>query len=133
MDANVALSIAQNIYVSSNGNIGQVLDWLEQSQPNHLDYVMGFITENIEIDKPEEGDAPRLPWYCNESEDVYWPAYKKLLLSKGNQWVEAAESIESTTFSILNQFPNPTLRKDKFVGLVIGDVQSGKTAHFTEF
>jgi len=131
LDANVALNIAQNIYVSSNGNLREVLDWLEQSQPNHLDYVMGFITENIEIDKPEEGDAPRLPWYRAESEDVYWPAYKKLLLSKGVQWVEAAESIESTTFSILNQFPNPSLGEDKFVGLVIGDVQSGKTAHFT--
>lgn len=119
------------MYIRSDGDISAVEQWVKENCEENLDFIMGFLQPSVELDKPEDGDEPRAPWYHNESTDIFWPNYKKLLQSKGDNWLEAVESIESTTFTIMNQLPNPDFENDKFTGLIIGDVQSGKTAHFT--
>ena len=108
-----------------------VNEYISQFCEQHAGFINSYLNGTVELDKPEEGDEPQLPWYTNEDSDIFWPKYKQLLLSKGRKWEEAVESIEATTFSILNQMPNPLSPENKFTGLVVGDVQSGKTAHFT--
>ena len=71
-------------------------------------------------------------WYSGP-EAVYgeWPAYKRRLMQRTPA---AVESVDDTTNRILTRCADPSssssLRGDKRKGLVIGFVQSGKTANY---
>lgn len=74
------------------------------------------------------------PWYTPESQRSrphYWPAYRKLLVAKG--WSpHAIAGLDVATDQVVERLADPT---DEEVyqskGLVVGYVQSGKTANFT--
>ncbi|MFI5862822.1 Z1 domain-containing protein [Streptomyces sp. NPDC051546] len=74
------------------------------------------------------------PWYTPESQRSrphYWPAYRKLLADKG--WPpHAIAGLDVATDQVVERLADPT---DEEVyqskGLVVGYVQSGKTANFT--
>lgn len=57
-----------------------------------------------------------------------WQLYKKCLLEKGFK-KDSVDNIESTSIKILHRLNNNTVDKDAVKGLVIGNVQSGKTAN----
>ncbi|WP_051748532.1 Z1 domain-containing protein [Terribacillus saccharophilus] len=62
----------------------------------------------------------------------FWPRYEKYLLDEKNWGKDTVESIDSTTNEILNCIGNPQVDSDfDNRGLVLGYVQSGKTANFT--
>ncbi|MEW2081431.1 Z1 domain-containing protein, partial [Streptomyces sp. NPDC005283] len=73
-------------------------------------------------------------WYSKDTAAVrpfYWTAYQSLLRSK--RWSEAAiASLDEASHSVVERLSDPT-REDAFGarGLVVGYVQSGKTANFT--
>ncbi|MEU2976125.1 Z1 domain-containing protein [Streptomyces hirsutus] len=75
------------------------------------------------------------PWYTPQSQQGrawYWPAYRRLL-SEGKHWPETAiASLDQASDRVVERLANPT---DEVVyqakGLVVGYVQSGKTANFT--
>lgn len=74
------------------------------------------------------------PWYTPQSRQVrpwYWTSYRKLLESKG--WPdEAVSSLDIASDQVVERLADPTRREAyQAKGLVVGYVQSGKTANFT--
>ncbi len=66
--------------------------------------------------------------YCPNSEDTAWKCYIKRLQSKGfNQ--ESIDAISHSTLKVLKQLSADTTNSCARKGLVIGNVQSGKTAN----
>ncbi|MEU3303740.1 Z1 domain-containing protein [Streptomyces sp. NPDC006678] len=74
------------------------------------------------------------PWYSREraaARSFYWDAYAELLRRKG--WSDAAvSSLDEASRSVVERLSDP-IRRDAYGarGLVVGYVQSGKTANFT--
>lgn len=74
------------------------------------------------------------PWYDEErraDHDFYWRAYRGVLERKG--WdVEALATLDRSTTEIVQRLADPSAAKGyQTKGLVVGHVQSGKTANFT--
>ncbi|WP_329385058.1 Z1 domain-containing protein [Streptomyces sp. NBC_01351] len=74
------------------------------------------------------------PWYTPQSQlsrPHYWPAYRGLLAAKG--WpADAVAALDAATDQVVERLADPTdseVYQSK--GLVVGYVQSGKTANFT--
>jgi len=75
------------------------------------------------------------PWYLSEAQgrdDFYWRHYLQLLASKPGFDGRAVASLDAATTSVVERLADPT-RTDRYQakGLVVGYVQSGKTANFT--
>lgn len=74
------------------------------------------------------------PWYTPQAQQGrqwYWPAYRRLLAEKG--WPErAVAGLDIATDRVVERLADPT-RPEAYQskGLVVGYVQSGKTANFT--
>ncbi|WP_164518532.1 Z1 domain-containing protein [Brachybacterium sp. EE-P12] len=76
-------------------------------------------------------DGGRPEWYSGAKTRIgEWPAYRRRL-EQGGLPTDAVESIHRSTDRILRQCANPRAVGDRRKGLVIGYVQSGKTANFT--
>lgn len=76
-------------------------------------------------------DGGRPDWYGGARTQVgEWPSYRKRLEDSGLPGAAVA-SIHRSTERILAQSANPKAVGDRRKGLVIGYVQSGKTANFT--
>ncbi|WP_328970283.1 Z1 domain-containing protein [Streptomyces sp. NBC_00239] len=74
------------------------------------------------------------PWYTPQSQRSrphYWPAYRKLLSDKS--WPEhAVAGLDMATDQVVERLADPTDEAAyQSKGLVVGYVQSGKTANFT--
>jgi hypothetical protein len=75
------------------------------------------------------------PWYTPErriAREFYWPHYKDHLSSRPGFSAEAVEALDLATDDVVQRLSDPTadhLYQSK--GLVVGYVQSGKTANFT--
>lgn len=74
------------------------------------------------------------PWYTSErrtTHDFYWKSYRGVLERKG--WdVEALATLDRSTAEIVQRLADPSAAKGyQSKGLVVGHVQSGKTANFT--
>ncbi|MER7909024.1 Z1 domain-containing protein [Streptomyces sp. NPDC096068] len=74
------------------------------------------------------------PWYTPQSQQGrswYWPAYQRLLAEKG--WSETAVAgLDMATDRVVERLADPTSPVAyQSKGLVVGHVQSGKTANFT--
>lgn len=77
-------------------------------------------------------DADYEDWYSNGPlTDSYWGRYKRYLLDDVGFSDSVVNAIDSSTSSIVNLLGNPK-KNISFAkkGLVIGDVQSGKTANY---
>ena len=66
----------------------------------------------------------RSDWY-------YWPELRTYLLGYKNWPAASVRSLDETTDRILGQLTNPIVEQFDIRGLVVGYVQSGKTANFT--
>jgi hypothetical protein len=74
------------------------------------------------------------PWYTPQSQQGrswYWPAYRNLLAEKG--WPETAiADLDTASDHVVERLADPTAEAAyQSKGLVVGYVQSGKTANFT--
>ncbi|MCU0114874.1 Z1 domain-containing protein [Curtobacterium poinsettiae] len=74
------------------------------------------------------------PWYDESrkaAHDFYWRAYRAVLEGKG--WdVEALATLDRSTTEIVQRLADPSSAEGyQTKGLVVGHVQSGKTANFT--
>ncbi|MYW01551.1 endonuclease [Streptomyces sp. SID3343] len=74
------------------------------------------------------------PWYTEEvarHHDHYWSAYREMLLAK--KWApEAVAALGRNTTRVVERLADPTCAQAyQSKGLVVGYVQSGKTANFT--
>lgn len=86
------------------------------------------ITKKIALCDPE--DLPE-PWYRGPSEfDIFWPSLKQLLESDPG-WAAAVPSLDDSSTDIVGLLSDPHSEVIRTRGLVLGHVQSGKTANFT--
>jgi hypothetical protein len=83
----------------------------------------------IEISKKFE------PWYSSAKElrtSVYWDDYERYLRDTKKWSADAIASLDETTTDVIERLSDPTRSTVKQTkGLVVGYVQSGKTANFT--
>lgn len=71
------------------------------------------------------------PWYTGPSEhDIFWPGLKKLLENDPG-WVSAVPSLDEASTDVVGLLADPHSPSIHTRGLVLGHVQSGKTANFT--
>lgn len=75
-------------------------------------------------------DAPE-PWYTGPSaEDLFWPAFKSTLEADPG-WRDAVASLDAASTDVVGLLAAPHSPTIATRGLVLGHVQSGKTANFT--
>ncbi len=88
-----------------------------------------FVDETVVI------SAPWQRWYTAEraaSHEFYWPRYRDFLLSTRGWAEENVSALDIATTSIVERLADPTrVEAHQSKGLVVGYVQSGKTANFT--
>ncbi|PND52138.1 MULTISPECIES: Z1 domain-containing protein [Rhodococcus] len=99
-----------------------VSEWLTMHYPPH--------EEGTIVISSDEWD----PWYISERRHgrFYWDAYERHLLEVKKWPALAVQDLDNASDQILERLADPT-RKEAFQskGLVVGYVQSGKTANFT--
>ena len=84
-------------------------------------------TKQALFDPEDEGE----PWYGGPSEyDVFWPDLRAAL-EADPAWVEAVPSLDESSTDIVGLLADPHSPSIRTRGLVLGYVQSGKTANFT--
>ncbi|WP_166844725.1 Z1 domain-containing protein [Isoptericola sp. BMS4] len=80
-------------------------------------------------DKPEDWD----PWYTDAiaaERSFYWAGYRRVLERKMSG--DAVNELDRVTHEVVRRLADPTRREPyQSKGLVVGHVQSGKTANFT--
>lgn len=78
-------------------------------------------------------DASRGEWInqCDRSTWYYWRTLREYLLGVRNWSRESVRSLDEVTNQILGQLEAPATEQFNVRGLVLGYVQSGKTANFT--
>jgi hypothetical protein len=89
--------------------------------------------ESIEmLRKPATLIGARKSWYAGPSEfDVYWPALKKYLREQKGWKEDVVDTVDESSSKVLSCVDFPGIHQFKTKGLVVGYVQSGKTANFT--
>lgn len=79
-------------------------------------------------------DATHQSWYlAHHNDGFYWNRYRKYLENTKRWSPEVVRRLHETTNSIMDDLGDPTNKKRYFQrrGLLLGDVQSGKTATYT--
>ncbi|MEQ3725262.1 Z1 domain-containing protein [Alcanivorax sp.] len=72
----------------------------------------------------------RMPWYSGPSaQSSNWDAYRSFLMEKG--WENTIPSIDESSSGVVASLYNPGTPRYESRGLVLGYVQSGKTANMT--
>jgi hypothetical protein len=127
-----ALKYGQNLHNNvHNGDLEKTkVDFLASEYSDFWNFVSQHL-EPIRANDKRFIEYPTIvPWYKVEENDEYWPAYEVLLEEKG--WGKAIGEIRSTTLALMDRIPNPNNAEvSNSHGMVVGRVQSGKTAHFT--
>ncbi|MBP1904518.1 hypothetical protein J2Z32_001141 [Paenibacillus turicensis] len=81
-------------------------------------------------------DSEHIPWLPAKKHSIkfkYWNRYKKYLLSEKKWSLNVVNSLDDTSESIIELLEDPSVEGRKYDrrGLVVGYVQSGKTANYT--
>ncbi|MBT5472158.1 MAG: endonuclease, partial [Nitrospina sp.] len=113
----------RQLYPVSDEELTEIVKKVEAKLPHTMDEGMSLVDPEATHDEN---------WYENEGavEWNYWEDYKQYL--KGESWTpKIISSMEHDTGKILGLLNNPQDEGDwDRRGLVIGDVQSGKTANY---
>jgi len=104
-----------------------------------IEFIKKELTREFDINHRQcstaRGDInPISEWFSSfsaQSQLNFWPAYRQYLLAQGFP-EKSVYTIDQDTTKILNHMGNPNDARDKwdYRGMVIGHVQSGKTASF---
>lgn len=112
---------------------------LDMMNPGFRDYLERWNAaerrrvEDLYIDEPVvTGDPEARPrWYTGPlPSHGEWPRYRQVLEAKFGGGAEVVKVIDDSTDLILNEVANPLKQGEKRKGLVVGYVQSGKTANY---
>lgn len=88
--------------------------------------------EDVEILRRNSLIKPRAEWYKGPgSKDVHWPALKGYLANSKGWDNDAIISIDESSSEVVSLLANPSNDSFRHRGLVVGYVQSGKTANMT--
>lgn len=98
------------------------------------DIVRSNMTQNVYDEKIIESEG-YVPWLENKKNDIKWvhrDAYHQYLLKKKKWDSKTVFDIDKYSDIILDHMADPTINSFMKKGLVIGDVQAGKTANYTD-
>lgn len=88
--------------------------------------------ENIQVLRKHSIIRVRPKWYTGpRTEDRHWPALATFLIEAKGWSVGAVSSIDETSSEVVSLLDNPLVEGFACRGLVVGYVQSGKTANMT--
>lgn len=138
----------ENLYSSfKNNGIPNPLEQAMNSVRNKFTQLSKTELEGLELEvhskyqgafsvpkPPTMRDGSNIPWFGddNPAYSYFWPRYEKFLLERKNWSLKTVTTIDKTTNEILKSLGNPKLSTSfNKRGLVLGHVQSGKTANFT--
>jgi hypothetical protein len=94
---------------------------------------INLLLPRYSIEEPVVIAVDHIPWYppARLTKSFYWAAYIAYLRTRGWQ-EESILALENSTKSVVERFADPTATTVHATkGLVVGYVQSGKTANFT--
>lgn len=122
---------AEEVRLSFEGLTGSNLSEAQQAAWRAaIDYIRAASADSvglssIAIRRPRRGD-----WYRGSApDDANWPPMKAHLLVRQN-WSEAsAESLDASSTVVVSLMEDPSLLEFRGRGMVVGYVQSGKTAN----
>ncbi|MGE8227136.1 MAG: hypothetical protein ACN6RK_15245, partial [Stenotrophomonas sp.] len=87
--------------------------------------------QKVEILRQNSLIKPRPAWYKGPTaHDKHWPALLGYL-REVKKWKDASDSLDESSSEIVSLLANPTEESFRCRGLVVGYVQSGKTANMT--
>jgi hypothetical protein len=97
------------------------------------DQIAAALTQEIEFLGSYSLRKPRRPeWYSGPKEtDTNWPRLESFLLTRKNWDPDTVASIDKTSTEVVSLLENPAQSDFSGRGLVVGYVQSGKTANMT--
>lgn len=100
----------------------------------HLSARIDQFVARYEIAEPVIIATDHKDWFRQDGRqrDFYWRAYRSYLLETKRWHEESVIALDNSTTAIIERLADPTQREVfKARGLVVGYVQSGKTANFT--
>lgn len=122
------ISRIYNDYLKIHGNIEEAIRLTRERIPD--------LSEEIEetlmgqsADDPISVPPDFEEWYEEHDDDEYWPAYRGLISGVLPELV--VKSIHNSTKHVVQYISDPLGDPNPKYGLVVGHVQSGKTAHYT--
>jgi hypothetical protein len=108
---------------------------LPEEMVRNLESALSIVESNlqgVEILRRNSLVKPREEWYPGPAaSDQHWPALKGFLQNAKNWDHESIESIDQTSTEVVSLLANPAHEQFRCRGLVVGYVQSGKTANMT--
>ena len=112
-------------YKFTDEEFAQVLTWLESKLTIRLEEMDSYICNK----------ETYTPWLADEEQNITWRLYERYenYLEQGKHWAkDVVANLKTTSRKVLDLIGNPR-QESPFLrrGLVIGDVQSGKTATYT--
>lgn len=104
---------------------------MEASLAEALEIVRSTL-QSVEIIRRHSLVKPRDNWYVGPGAgDLHWPALEGFLENEKRWDRDAIASIDEASSEIVSLLANPTHEQFRCKGLVVGYVQSGKTANMT--
>ncbi|WP_313222572.1 Z1 domain-containing protein [Pseudoxanthomonas mexicana] len=104
---------------------------MEASLSEALEIVRSTL-QSVEIIRRNSLVKPRENWYAGPSAtDQHWPALEGYLENEKRWDPDAIDSIDRSSSEVVSLLANPTQEQFRCKGLVVGYVQSGKTANMT--
>lgn len=120
---------AAALYLGSDLKLDVVEDELG-GDPNWP--VVKRMLRGIEAAQPHSVPGETTAWFRPRESHEYWPAHLDLLVDRKGWGDEAVQSIDLASTRVVNHLFDPaTSGRCNRHGLVIGHVQSGKTANYT--
>jgi len=78
-----------------------------------------------------QGGRPQWLRNCDRSKWLYWPQLREFLLNVKGRSLPEVRSLDDASDEVVGRLPNPKDATSDVRGLVLGFVQSGKTANYT--
>lgn len=104
---------------------------MEQNLALALEQVVASL-DDVEILRRSSLIKKRDPWYKGaSSKDLHWPALKGYLKNSKGWDEDTITSIDESSSEVVSLLANPSNEGFRHRGLVVGYVQSGKTANMT--
>lgn len=113
----------------------ELIRGLFSNEPEYDLYKIEKMLLGLEAKQPFSVPLGRNKWYRSRKTDEYWPSYLSLVKKKNESWgnkdSKLLQTLNVTTSRIVNHLFNPSIQAPNCkYGLVIGHVQSGKTANY---
>ena len=121
-----------NIIRQANGIIAPITDEEFAYIKKRLrEYVVVTLDTGISLQDPDNGHKSWLPARKAEIDFFYWDRYKKYLENAKHWNSRVTSKLGQVSDEILDMCGDPQESSFHIRGLVLGDVQSGKTANYT--